>query len=109
MSLYAVTAYNHVFSRAAALSPSIWFATGRLDRLLREAPMAPDTVVYMDYGSRELSFHANMKRQFSRVASRLLERGVMLDCRIVPGGDHNEASWERQIPFFMETLLYGVE
>ena len=109
MSLYAVTAYNHVFSRAAALSPSIWFATGRLDRLLREAPMAPDTVVYMDYGSRELSFHANMKRQFSRVVSRLLERGVMLDCRIVPGGDHNEASWERQIPFFMETLLYGVE
>lgn len=109
MSLYAVTAYNHVFSRAAALSPSIWFATGRLDRLLREAPIAPDTVVYMDYGSRELPFHSNMKRQFSRVASRLLDRGVMLDCRIVPGGDHNEASWERQIPFFMETLLYGVE
>ena len=109
MSLYAVTAYNHVFSRAAALSPSIWFATGRLDRLLRESPIAPDTVVYMDYGSRELSFHSNMKRQFSRVASRLLERGVLLNCRIVPSGDHNEASWERQIPFFMETLLYGVE
>ena len=109
MSLYAVTAYNHVFSRAAALSPSIWFATGRLDRLLREAPMAPDTVVYMDYGSRELSFHANMKRQFSRVASRLLERGVLLNCRIVPGGEHNETSWQRQIPFFMDTLLYGLE
>ena len=109
MSLYAVTAYNHVFSRAAALSPSIWFATGRLDRLLREAPMAPDTVVYMDYGSRELSFHSNMKRQFSRVVSRLLERGVMLESRIVPGGDHNEASWERQIPFFMDTLFYGLE
>ena len=109
MSLYAVTAYNRVFSRAAALSPSIWFATGRLDRLLRTAPIGPDTVVYMDYGSRELSFHSNMKRQFSRVAARLLERGVMLESRIVPGGDHNEASWERQIPFFMHTLLYGLE
>ena len=109
MSLYAVTAYNRVFSRAAALSPSVWFATERLDRLLRTAPLEPDTVVYMDYGSRELPAHDNMRRQFSRVAARLLERGVLLNCRIVPGGEHNEASWQRQIPFFMDTLLYGLE
>lgn len=108
MSLYAVTAYNHVFSRAAALSPSIWFAVRQLDRLLTQSPIAPDTVVYMDYGSREMSFHHNMKRQFARVASRLLERGIYLNCRIVPGGNHNEASWEKQIPFFVDTLLYGV-
>ena len=30
----------------------------------------------------------------------------MLTSRIVPWGDHCEASWERQIPFFMSTLLY---
>ena len=28
MALYAVTAYNHVFSRAACLSPSLWTAPG---------------------------------------------------------------------------------
>lgn len=109
MSLYAVMAYNHVFSRAAALSPSIWFAVDQLDQMLCGSPIGPDTVVYMDYGSRELPFHDNMKAQFSAVASRLLERGVMLDCRIVPGGNHNEASWEQQIPFFMSTLLYGMD
>ena len=109
MSLYAVMEYNHVFSRAAALSPSIWFATGQLDHMLCNAPIAPDTVIYMDYGSRELPFHSNMKRQFSKVAMRLLERGVLLDCRIVPDGNHNEASWEQQIPFFINTLLYGVD
>ncbi len=109
MSLYAVMEYNHVFSRAAALSPSIWFATDQLDQMLRHTPIEPDTVVYMDYGSRELSFHSNMKVQFAKVAARLLERGVMLDCRIVPGGNHNEASWEQQIPFFMNTLLYGLD
>ena len=106
MSLYAVMEYNDTFSRAAALSPSVWFATDQLDKMLRDAPIKPDTVVYMDYGSRELPHHGNMKFQFGRVASRLLERGVFLDCRIVPGGNHNEASWERQIPFFMNTLLY---
>lgn len=109
MSLYAVMEYNRVFSRAAALSPSIWFAVDQLDQLLTHTPIYPDTVVYMDYGSREMPFHSNMKAQFARVASRLLERGVMLDCRIVPGGNHNEASWEQQIPFFMHTLLYGID
>ena len=106
MSLYAVTEYNRYFSRAACLSPSIWVATGKLRELLRSVPLAPDTVIYMDYGSRELSFHPNMAAQFAATASLLLERRVHLDCRIVPGGNHNEASWERQIPFFMNTLLY---
>ena len=106
MSLYAVVQYNHVFSRAAALSPSIWFATRRLDEFLRDTPIRPDTVIYMDYGSREMNFHPNMIRQFGAVTQRLLERGVHLTSRIVPNGNHNEASWEKQIPFFINTLLY---
>ena len=109
VSLYAVLAYNHVFSRAACLSPSIWFATDQLDRLLATARIRPDTVIYMDYGSRELPFHSSMKRQFGRVAAKLLERGVMLQSRIVPWGNHSEASWEEQIPFFMDTLLYHLD
>lgn len=109
MSLYAVMAYNHVFSRAAALSPSVWFAPRQLNRMLTQSPMTEDTVIYMDYGSRELANHTHMQQRFGQVACKLLERGVMLNCRIVPDGDHCEASWEQQIPFFMNTLLYGVE
>ena len=109
MSLYAVMQYNHIFSRAAALSPSIWFAEKDLDRMLTNGKIATDTVVYMDYGSRELSFHSNMAHQFSHVASLLLGRNVMLNCRIVPGGNHCEASWEQQIPFFLNTLLYELK
>jgi len=109
MSLYAVTEYNHVFSRAAALSPSVWVAPRRLDQLLSRTQFAPGTVVYMDYGSEEIANHPGILKVFSRVAERLMEQGVMLNCRIVPGGQHCEASWEEQIPFFMETLLYGVE
>ena len=106
MSLYAVMAYNCVFSRAAALSPSIWFGAGKMDRLIRTAPISPGTVVYMDYGSRELDFHINTPERYRRVSTLLLERGVHLTTRIVPGGNHNEASWERQIPFFLPALLY---
>lgn len=106
MSLYAVMKYNRFFSRAAALSPSIWFGQEHLDKLLRAGRVRPDTVIYMDYGSRELGNHPGMLQRFGQVTEILLERGVNLTSRIVPGGSHCEASWERQIPFFMNTLLY---
>lgn len=109
MSLYAVTAFNDVYSRAACLSPSIWFATRSLDRLIRDAQFAPDTVIYMDYGSREMAHHDNMRKQYAAVTSRLLERQVLLTSRIVPNGDHCEACWEEQIPFFMHILFYNRE
>ena len=50
-----------------------------------------------------------MAQQFGLTAARLMEMGILLDCRIVPGGDHSEGSWEKQVPFFMNTLLYGVD
>ena len=108
MSLYALLEYNHVFSRAAALSPSLWVAPDRLARMVRGADVQSDTVLYMDYGSREMGNHELMSQQFARVAGQLLARGLHLTCRIVPGGDHCEASWQRQIPFFINTLLYDI-
>ena len=106
MSLYAVLEFNKVFSRAAALSPSIWVAPEKLERLARRASLGLDTVVYMDYGSEEMRGRAGMLRGFGRMAALLVERRVLVTSRMVPGGQHCEASWERQIPFFMNTLLY---
>lgn len=107
MSLYAILKYNRYFSRAAALSPSIWFSTEKLERMIMTSRLRPDTIVYMDYGSREMKFHPNMEWQFASVTAMLLEKNVMLESRIVPWGDHCEACWERQIPVFMNTLLYN--
>ena len=75
MSLYGVMEFNHVFSRAGALSPSVWVAPGKL----------------------------------SKLANILESRDVMVTRRIVPGGTHCEACWERQLPFLIPTLMYGLE
>lgn len=107
MSLYALLEYNKYFSRAAALSPSLWVAPMRLERMIRSAHLDPDTQLYMDYGSREMGNHASIAKGFGHFTQLLLERQIALTCRIVPGGDHSEASWERQIPFFMDALFYG--
>lgn len=106
MSLYAVLEYNHIFSRAAVLSPSVWVSPAKLNRLVREARLLPDTVVYMDYGAEETGFRTRIQKSFARIAAQLTERHVMVTSRIVPGGTHCEASWERQLPFVMGTLMY---
>lgn len=106
MSLYALAAYNDVFSRAAALSPSIWVASRRLEKLMLEADMGPDTVLYMDYGAREMANHPGISQAFARLTQRLMEKGVLVTSRIVPNGDHCEACWEEQLPLMIGTLLY---
>ena len=50
-----------------------------------------------------------MPQYFGKVCQQLLEKGVLLNSRIVPGGTHCEASWEQQIPFFMGTLFNGLD
>lgn len=106
MSLYAVLAYNDYFCGAAALSPSLWTSPANIAKLIRDIKLHPNTKIYMDYGSREMQFHSGMENQFSKVTSLLMKKGVFLTSRIVPCGDHCEACWEKQIPIFMNTLLY---
>ena len=109
MSLYALLQYNDTFSRAAALSPSLWVAPKELSALVQKAALAPDTVLYMDYGSQEMVNHPGVRRGFAQLTSQMMVRGIHLTSRLVPGGTHNEASWEKQLPFVFHTLLYGLE
>ena len=109
MSLYALLQYNDTYSRAAALSPSIWVAPDKLSGLVGRAKLTPGTVLYMDYGSREMGNHDGIRREFSNLSGKLMTRGIHLTSRIVPGGTHCEASWEKQLPFVFHTLLYEVE
>ena len=109
MSLYALLQYNDTFSRAAALAPSIWVAPDKLADLVGRAKLEPDTVLFMDYGSREMGNHDGMGCGFAEMCSKVLTRGIHLTSRIVPGGTHSEASWEKQLPFVFHTLMYELE
>ena len=104
MTLYALTAWNEVFSRGAALSPSLDFCPEKLRELIEGAQMKK-TVLYMDGGSRELR-RDRARQLFGDTAALLVRKGVLLTSRIVPNGEHSERSWEKQIPFFLPTLLY---
>ena len=104
MALYGATAYNSVFQRAACLSPSLWVAPGKVMELIAKARIRPDTTIYMDYGENEMANHVASQAVIPSAVYLLLTKGVNLAFRIVPGGNHSEASWEKQIPIFMECL-----
>jgi len=104
MALYAVTVYNHIFQRAACLSPSLWVSPGKVLEMLARAQIRRDTCIYMDYGSEEIFNHAANAEALFSTSHLLLTKRVNLTFRIVPGGTHSEASWEKQIPIFMDCL-----
>lgn len=109
MSLYAVLEYNHVFSRAGVISPSLWTDLNRVKMLIRTSSIQKNTIVYMDYGEAEAASHPGILHAFQKTAGLLLKKGVLLTCRIVPDGEHNEATWEKQLPFMLQTIYYGIE
>ena len=104
IALYAVCAYNHVFQRAACLSPSLWVSPGKVLEMVARAHIRRDTTVYMDYGALEIFNHAANEEAMISTAHMLLTKRVNLAMRVVPDGTHSEASWEKQIPIFMECL-----
>lgn len=104
MALYGVTAYNSVFQRAACLSPSLWVSPEKVLETVAKARIAWGTTIYMDYGELELHRHPASLETLVSTSHLLLTKRANLTFRIVPGGTHSEASWEQQIPIFMDCL-----
>lgn len=104
MTLYALAKYGGYFSRGAALSPSLWVQNGEVPDFIANGNFRKDTVLFTDYGTKEFKNHSPQRRLFGRTFDILCEKGVAVTARVVPGGTHSEASWEREVPFFMHAL-----
>ena len=77
---------------------------GKILAMIAKADIKTDTCIYMDYGSEEIFNHHSTAEALISSAQMLLTKRVNLAMRIVPGGTHSEASWEKQIPIFMDCL-----
>lgn len=109
MTMFALAKYNRIFSKGAALSPSLWVGSGSVLELIKNGRYAANTILYADYGSREFFNHSGQRELFAEACAALIEKKVLLTARVVPGGTHCEASWEKQIPFFMNALGFTPE
>ena len=85
-------------------TPSLWVSPGKVLEMVARARIKNDTCIYMDYGALEMYNHVSNAEALISTNHLLLTKRVNLAFRIVPGGTHSEASWERQIPIFMDCL-----
>lgn len=107
MSLYSVLKYNDIFSKAACLSPSAMICQNELRNDFKNKALDPNTRIYMDMGSEELGsreFMINSVDMLLRFNHELTEKGVSCYPRLFVGGNHNEASWRKSLPVFMNYL-----
>ncbi len=110
MSLYALLQYNDTYSRAAALSPSIWVAPDKLSGLVGRAKLTlARCCTWTTAPGRWATTKVSADSFCLETCSKMMIRGIHLTSRIVPGGTHSEASWEKQLPFVFHTLLYEIE
>ena len=107
MTVYALLTHNDVFSAGAALSPSFMFCPREVKELIRRSRPGR-TVLYMDNGQLEMP-SVRSRALFGEMTALLMKKGLLVESRVVPGGVHSESSWERQIPFFLNTILYQTE
>ncbi|MCR5370549.1 MAG: esterase family protein [Clostridium sp.] len=111
MALYGAVCFNDWFSKAACVSSTISPCMTPLRRDIKSADIQDDTRIYLSFGTKE-AFRPNpedhMKSltaiQNLTVQEDLRRKNITTDLLCQIGGGHNEASWEKQIPRFMDFL-----
>ena len=96
MSLFGLARYPHIFSRAAALSASLWTDPVGCEELLDALPA--DARLWLDYGEVELRQHGKNQARAMRMAEKKLAGRAGCEFHIIEGGRHDEASWRARLP-----------
>ncbi len=106
MSLYSILKYNNIYSKAACLSSTIFFAQEEFLKLIEESSIDRDTKIYLDYGMKEVRSKKNLDLildYHAKVVSKLLEKCEAY-MYIDPKGKHNEICWNKRIAIFLDYL-----
>ena len=107
MSLFAVTAYNRIFSKAACVSPALGMCYPQMIHACREAMIDSDTRVYISWGeneARDKKMLTHMTAQSLAVANDLMGKGARVYPFIQEDGRHCEEDWQKQTAEFMRFL-----
>ncbi|MCD8221692.1 MAG: alpha/beta hydrolase [Clostridiales bacterium] len=113
MSLYGVTRYNRIFSKAACLSSAITPFQEQLLSDIRDTPSDPDTRVYLSWGEEEGrwqsekdrdSFDTTVARCNRAMEAAMRDKGIITELFMQKDGGHCEADWAKQVERFMDFL-----
>lgn len=106
VSIYLGLKFSNVFSKIAALSPSVWWNQRVIVRFAQAAPVEPRPRIWLDIGTREGPRIVDDVEKFRDV---LLSKGWQNDRDLhyerVEGAEHNEAAWSARVGPFLQFLF----
>lgn len=113
ISLHLAFTRPEVFSRAAALSPSLWWAEGYMARWTRRSRLPePRPRLWIDMGTKEgdePSDHESNVQGLRAFGAALSERGWRIGAgfsvREIAGGAHNESAWRARAADVLKFLF----
>lgn len=107
MTLYSVLKYNKIFSKAAVISPSIVPA---IDSFRKEAQdkLDSDTRIFFSWGTAEYetSYNDLVANYIFEIEKEVQKQSVSTYLLCQEGGEHNEGSWQYQVPTWMNFLWF---
>lgn len=104
MSLYGVVKFNHIFSKAAVISPAIQPAMGYLRNDVCSGVLNLDTRIFFSWGTNELNSNPGLEDRIREIEWLAQQKGAKTYLLRNEGGDHNEASWQHEVPHWMRFL-----
>lgn len=104
MTVYSLAKYGDVFSKGAGLSPSLWVEGEEIPSFIANGKFKKDAILFTDYGTKEFKNHSAQLKIFGETVRLLIEKGVAVTARVVPGGTHSEQSWRRELPYMFSVL-----
>ncbi len=106
VSIYLGLKFSNVFSKVAALSPSVWWNQRVILKFAQAAPLEPRPRIWLDIGTREGPRIVDDVERFRDV---LLSKGWQSDRDLhyerVEGAEHNEAAWAARVGPFLQFLF----
>jgi len=104
-ALYGHFLRPDVFGAALCMSPSLWYARGKIHRWIDRRPRPRSSRIYVDAGARE---GAAMLPGAVQMVDRLRDRGYcerQLRWVADPVGEHREHDWRRRAPAALEFIF----
>lgn len=107
LTLYTVLHYNDVFSKAAVISPSVVPAMEPFRKEV-QGKLSPDTRIFFSWGTAEYaqSYNELVAKYILELEKEVQKQDVKTYLFCQEGGEHNEGSWQHQVPTWMQFLWF---
>lgn len=104
MALYGIVKFNQVFSKAAVISPAIQPAMDYFRNDIKDGVLNLDTRIFFSWGTNELTSNPGLENRIREMEWLVQQKGAKTYLLRNEGGNHNEASWQYEVPHWMHFL-----